>query len=85
LKQRIPCDFSRTYLKDFEGSARIRKLGDDRSWKIEVKYERKGDNYVVNKGWNPFTKEYNLKADDVCKFEMTHSKPPCFTITITRA
>ncbi|KAK2399818.1 B3 domain-containing transcription factor VRN1 [Trifolium repens] len=62
---RIPCDFSRTYLKDFEGSARIRKLGNDRSWKIEVKYERKGDNYVVNKGWNPFTKEYNLKADDV--------------------
>ncbi|KAK2453689.1 hypothetical protein QL285_001339 [Trifolium repens] len=58
---RIPCDFSRPYLKDFEGFARIRKLGDDRSWKIEVKYERKGDYSIVKSGWNPFTMEYNLK------------------------
>ncbi|WJX10517.1 hypothetical protein P8452_01228 [Trifolium repens] len=62
---RIPCDFSRPYLKDFEGFARIRKLGDDRSWKIEVKYERKGDYSVVKSGWNPFAMEYNLKAGDI--------------------
>ncbi|KAK2410888.1 B3 domain-containing transcription factor VRN1 [Trifolium repens] len=35
---RIPSEFSRRYLKDFEGTARVRKIGDeDKTWEMEVK------------------------------------------------
>jgi hypothetical protein len=87
LKQRIPTEFSRRYLKDFEGIARIRNVGDDSTWEVEVKYERlKGNDYsVVKSGWKPFAMEYNLKIGDVCNFEMTRSEPLSFTVTIIRA
>ncbi|CAJ2674180.1 unnamed protein product [Trifolium pratense] len=82
---RIPCDFSRRYMEGFEGIARIRMVGEDRTWKVEVKYDPERDYSVVKSGWKPFSKEYNLQIGDVCKFKMTRSEPLCFTITIKRA
>ncbi|GAU51991.1 hypothetical protein TSUD_417940 [Trifolium subterraneum] len=82
---RIPSEFSRTYMQDFEGSAWIRKAGEDRTWKIEVKYDRKRRYSSVNSGWNPFSDEYNLQIGDICKFQMTRSEPLSFTVTIIRA
>ncbi|GAU51598.1 hypothetical protein TSUD_12650 [Trifolium subterraneum] len=81
---RIPCEFSRTYMEDYEGIAFIR-VGEDRTWKIKVKYDSVRDFSVVNSGWQPFSKKYNLQTGDVCKFVMTRSEPLSFTITITRA
>ncbi|MCI00115.1 B3 domain-containing transcription factor VRN1-like [Trifolium medium] len=72
-------------MKDFEGIARIRRVGEDRTWEVEVKYDREGDYSLVNSGWKAFSKEYNLQTGDVCKFKMTRSDPLSFTIAITRA
>ncbi|GAU43027.1 hypothetical protein TSUD_12820 [Trifolium subterraneum] len=82
---RIPCEFSRTYMEDFEGIAFIGKVGEDITWEIVVKYDPKGDSHLVNSGWKPFSMEYNLQTSDVCKFVMTRFQPLSFTITITRA
>ncbi|KAK2357134.1 B3 domain-containing transcription factor VRN1 [Trifolium repens] len=65
---RIQIEFSRRYLKDFEGTARVRKIGDeDKIWEMEVKYDIQcGRDYsVVNSGWKPFVNEYNLQIGDV--------------------
>ncbi|PNX75221.1 B3 domain-containing protein [Trifolium pratense] len=79
---RIPCDFSRTYLKDFEGTVIMRKMGEDRIWRMDVRYDPEGDFSVVNSGWKPFCEQYNLQTRDVCKFEMTRSKPLSFAVAI---
>ncbi|XP_045807642.1 B3 domain-containing transcription factor VRN1-like [Trifolium pratense] len=81
---RIPCKFSRRYMGDFEGIARIRIFGEKRIWKVTVKYDHELDYTIVNRGWKPFAEEYNLQTGDVCKFEMTRSGPISFTITINR-
>jgi hypothetical protein len=75
-------------LKDFEGTARVRKIGDeDKTWEMEVKNDIQcGRDYsVVNSGWKPFVNEYNLQIGDVCKFKMTRFEPLSFNVNIIRA
>ncbi|RHN78132.1 putative transcription factor B3-Domain family [Medicago truncatula] len=81
---RIPSKFSREYLNEFEGIARIR-VGDDRTWKVNVKFDYANRSSIVSAGWNLFTKENNLRVGDVCKFMMTQSEPLSFYISISRA
>jgi len=71
-------------LNEFEGIARLR-VGKDRTWKVKVKFDYANRSSIVNAGWNLFTKENNLQLGDVCKFEMTRSKPLSFNISIFRA
>ncbi|GAU49390.1 hypothetical protein TSUD_366840 [Trifolium subterraneum] len=82
---RIPCEFSRTYMEDFEGGAFIRRVGEDRIWMIEVKYDQGLDFSTVTCGWKAFSEDNNLQIGDICKFRLTRSEPLTFTITITRA
>ena len=79
LKQIIPRDFSRKYLKKLEGTTRLR-VGEDMA--IEVKLTKSS---TVTTGWKKFSKKYNLQVGDVCKFVMTQREPLLFTIIITRA
>jgi hypothetical protein len=83
LKQWIPTKFSREYLNEFEGIARLR-VGEDRAWKVNVKFDYVKRCSILNAGWNLFTKDNNLQVGDVCKFEMTQSEPLSFTISIAR-
>lgn len=76
--------FSREYLNEFEGTARIR-VCEDRTWKVNVRFDYESRSCIVNSGWKLFTKENNLQVGDMCKFEMTQSEPLSFDISISRA
>jgi len=83
LKQWIPTKFSREYLKGFKGIARLR-VGEDKAWKVNVKFDYVKRGSILNVGWNLFAKDNNLQVGDVCKFEMTQSEPLSFNISISR-
>ncbi|PNX84991.1 B3 domain-containing transcription factor vrn1-like protein, partial [Trifolium pratense] len=82
---RIPCEFSRRFMEAYEGIAWIRRLGEDRTWEVDVKYDPEGDYSILNRGWKQFSDQYNLQIGDTCEFQMTRSKPPSFTVAIIRA
>jgi hypothetical protein len=85
IKQRIPNDFSREYLKGFKGTVKIR-FGEDKAMKVKLIIDANGSS-IITGGWKPFAEKYNLKfkVDYLCKFEMTQSNPFSFTITINPA
>ncbi|PNY15245.1 auxilin-like protein [Trifolium pratense] len=80
----IPSKFARRYMQDYEGIAMIRRFGEKRIWKVNVKCDLDLGYTWVNTGWKQFCEEYNLQIGDVCKFEMTQSDPLSFTVTINR-
>jgi len=84
LKQRIPNKFSKEYLNEFDGIARIR-VDAGRTWKVNVRFDYSNRCSFLQVGWSLFNKENNLQVGGVCKFEMTESKPLSFNISITRA
>lgn len=86
MKQRIPCDFSRKYLKEFKGIASIR-VGEDMPMKVKMMFDGTFTNRtsIVTNGWKLFAQKYNLQVGDVSKFVMTQLQPLSFTITIIPA
>ncbi|KAI5397116.1 hypothetical protein KIW84_063081 [Lathyrus oleraceus] len=81
IKQRVPIEFSRKYLKGFKGKA-ILQVGEDMAMEVIIKYMTTGS--IMKSGWKKFTEKYNLQVGDVCKFVMTRDQPLLFSVTITR-
>ena len=84
MKQRIPRDFSRKYLKKLEGTARFR-VGEDMAIEVKLNFDDATKSSTVTTGWKTFSNKYNLQVGDVCKFVMSQCQPLLFTIIITRA
>ncbi|RHN78223.1 putative transcription factor B3-Domain family [Medicago truncatula] len=80
----LPCEFSREHLNDFKGTATVR-VGKERTVKLSLRYYGTKKKHGISGGWKLFRQKYNLKVDDVCKFEMIGRRPVSFNVTITCA
>jgi hypothetical protein len=84
LKQRIPSEFSREHLNNFQGIATL-FVGEEMAMEVNMRFDHCHKASYIYGRWKLFSQKYNLQVGDACKFVMTQREPLLFTIIINRA
>jgi hypothetical protein len=83
LKQRIPSEFSREHLNNFQGIATL-FVGEEMAMEVNMRFDHGYKTSYITGRWKLFCQKYNLQVNDTCKFVMTQREPLLFTIIINR-
>ncbi|KAK2411293.1 B3 domain-containing transcription factor VRN1 [Trifolium repens] len=81
---RIPSEFSREHLNNFQGIATL-FVGEEMAMEVNMRFDHCHKASYIYGRWKLFSQKYNLQVGDACKFVMTQREPLLFTIIINRA